>query len=127
MAPTAHLDTHVALWLHDSVVEKLSSRQRELIETCNLSISEFVRLEMQFLYEIGRIKTTPDHIVAHLAAHADVTLSTCSLHALMNEAIKVHWTRDPFDRLIVANALAEKVTLITLDRVILKNCHCAVG
>ena len=126
MASTAHLDTHVAIWLHDSEVERLTSRQKELIETSDLYISEFVRLEMQYIHEIGRIKITPDRIISHLSAHADVILSPCPLHILMNEAIKIRWTRDPFDRLITANAVAEKALLITLDEFILKNYRLAV-
>jgi PIN domain nuclease of toxin-antitoxin system len=127
MASTAHLDTHVAVWLHDARIEKLSDRQREVIEESQLHISEFVRLELQYLYEIGRLKVKPADIVSHLAAHAGVVLSACPLHVLMNEAMKVTWTRDPFDRLIVANALVEKASLVTLDGTILKHCRLAVG
>jgi len=107
-------------------VEKLTPRQRELIETRDLCISEFVRLELQYLYEIERIGIPPQRIIAHLAAHAEVTLSTCPIHAIIDEAVNVRWTRDPFDRLIVANAQAEKVQLITLDATILKHCRLAV-
>jgi acetylornithine deacetylase/succinyl-diaminopimelate desuccinylase-like protein len=36
------------------------------------------------------------------------------------------WTRDPFDRLIVANAMADGATLITADRVILRHFDQAI-
>jgi len=127
MATAAHLDTHIALWLYDVTLDRLSSRQKDSIENCDLRISEFVRLEMQYLHEIGRIKISPDRILAHLAAHADVSLSICPLHSIMEEAMKLRWTRDPFDRMIVANAQAEKAKLITCDDVILKNCRLAIG
>lgn len=127
MATPAHLDTHIALWLHDVKLEKLSSRQKDLIESSDLCISEFVRLEMHYLHEIGRIKIAPDRIIANLAAHAEVAISTCPLKTLINEATKLHWTRDPFDRLIVANAQTEKAMLITHDEVILKHCRLAIG
>lgn len=107
-------------------MDRLSSRQRGLIETCDLRISEFVRLEMQYLYEIGRIRIVPSRILAHLAVHAEVALSACPLHIVMDEAMKLAWTRDPFDRMIVANALAEKAKLITCDEVILKHCRMAI-
>ena len=32
------------------------------------------------------------------------------------------WPRDPFDRLIVAHALASRATLLTADETILGNC-----
>lgn len=127
MATPAHLDTHIVLWLHDVKLERLSSRQKDLIESCDLCISEFVRFELQYLHEIGRIRIAPDRIIANLAAHAEVIISTCALKVLINEAMKLHWTRDPFDRLIVANAQAEKAALITHDEVILKHCRLAIG
>ena len=92
MAAAAHLDTHIALWLHDLTLDRLSSRQRNLIETCELRLSEFVRLEMQYLHGIGRIKIAPASILAHLNAHAEVSLSACSLHRIMDEAMKFGWT-----------------------------------
>jgi PIN domain nuclease of toxin-antitoxin system len=127
MAAVAHLDTHIALWLYDVRLDRLSSRQRDLIETCDLRVSEFVRLEMQYLHEIGRIKIAPARILAHLAAHAEVALSACPLHIILDEAMKLSWTRDPFDRMIVSNTLAEKARLITCDEVILKHCRLAIG
>jgi PIN domain nuclease of toxin-antitoxin system len=33
-------------------------------------------------------------------------------------AVDMHWTRDPFDRLISAHALAAKAPLVTKDRTI---------
>lgn len=127
MATKAHLDTHIALWLHDTLEDKFSSSQINCIETCDLFISEFVRLELYYLHEIGRIRIKPPSILSHLAAHAEVTLSSCPLHVLMNEAVKYTWTRDPFDRLITANASVEKAVLLTRDERILTHCHLAVG
>jgi len=127
MAAAAHLDTHIALWLYDLTLDRLSPQQQDLIETCELRVSEFVRLEMQYLHEIGRIKIAPASILAHLNAHAEVSLSACPLHIIMDEAMKLGWTRDPFDRMIVANAQAEKAKLITCDEIILKHCRLAIG
>lgn len=127
MASSAHLDTHVAVRLHDSITQRPSQRQKDLVESRDLCISEFVRLEMQYLYEIGKITIAPQRIIAHPAAHADVVVSTCPLSAIMDEVVGIRWARDPFDRLITANALAEKAELITRDRYILENSRLAVG
>jgi PIN domain nuclease of toxin-antitoxin system len=127
MATAAYLDTHIALWLYDATLDRISFQQRDLIETCDLRVSEFVRLEMQYLHEIGRIKITPARILSHLAAHAEVSLSGCQLRVIIDEAMKLGWTRDPFDRMIVANAQAEKCRLITCDENILKHCRLAIG
>ena len=127
MAPAAHLDTHIVLWLHDALIEKLSPRQISLIEKSRLVISEFVRLELHYLHEIGRISMKPEMILAHLAAHAETAASRSPVKTIMDEAVKIQWTRDPFDRLITANAIAEKATLLTRDETILAHCKSAIG
>jgi hypothetical protein len=40
--------------------------------------------------------------------------------------MKMHWTRDPFDRLIAVNTQAGKALFVTRDKVILKNGRIAV-
>lgn len=127
VASEAHLDTHIALWLYDALIEKLSPAQVSLIENSRLFISEFARLELHYLYETGRISVKPAVILPHLTAHAEVTVSSCPLNIIMDEAVKMRWTRDPFDRLITANALAEKAILLTRDETILAHCRSAVG
>ena len=127
MAATAHLDTHIALWLYDALFDKISAAQKKLIESSSLFISEFLRLELHYLHEIGRIGVKPDTIISHLSAYADILVSTCPLHDLMNEAVKITWTRDPFDRLITANAQAEKALLLSQDTIILNHYLHAVG
>ncbi len=44
----------------------------------------------------------------------------------MEHSLKEGWTRDPFDRLIVANAKAANASLVTKDERILKNYSRAV-
>jgi hypothetical protein len=74
MAAAAHLDAHIVLWLYDLMLDRISSRQRDIIGTCELRVSEFVHLEMQCLHEIGRIRIAPASILAHLNAQAEVSL-----------------------------------------------------
>jgi PIN domain nuclease of toxin-antitoxin system len=42
---------------------------------------------------------------------ADVSLAT-----LVQAAVDLDWTRDPFDRMIAAHAIVENVPLVTADR-----------
>jgi PIN domain nuclease of toxin-antitoxin system len=44
-----------------------------------------------------------------------------SFAKLVDTAVDLTWTRDPFDRLIAAHAIAADVPLITADRTILAN------
>jgi PIN domain nuclease of toxin-antitoxin system len=52
-----YLDTHAVVWLYDDTDKKFSNKAKEEIRNNDLSISQMVRLELQYLYEIGRIKT----------------------------------------------------------------------
>ncbi|MCP4050255.1 MAG: type II toxin-antitoxin system VapC family toxin [bacterium] len=49
------LDTHIVVWLYEGLVGKLTEKSKDAIENNDLYISQFVRLEMQYLYEIKRI------------------------------------------------------------------------
>jgi len=80
-----------------------------------LRISPMVRLEMQFLKEVGKLKVDPDQILGSLGSDLGVTATSDSLDALVPLAMPLSWTRDPFDRMIVATALLHQAPLITRD------------
>ena len=52
---TAYLDTHVAVWLHAGLIEKLSLEAKRQIEANDLLLSPMVLLEFLYLYERERI------------------------------------------------------------------------
>jgi PIN domain nuclease of toxin-antitoxin system len=90
---------------------------RTAIEEGWLAISPMVELELQFLNEIGRIKIGSAGVLnalAHLPVHIDQT----PFHAVTQAASLQTWTRDPFDRLIVGQAIAAGGWLITADTLI---------
>jgi PIN domain nuclease of toxin-antitoxin system len=70
---------------------------------------------MELLHEIGRIKHSASAVVDTLAT--DLGLRVCDLpfRTVVEYALKENWGRDPFDRLIVANAKAAEAPLITKD------------
>ena len=59
-----YLDTHVVVWLDAGLSEKFSERARKLVNQDDLFISPVVRLELQYLYEIGRVTDDAHSIVA---------------------------------------------------------------
>ena len=116
MASLIYLDTHVAVWLYALGRESLSSTAAEMIEEADdLRISPMARLELHYLYEIGRV-TEPAAVVFD-ALHAALGLELCgaSFGAVIREAERHSWTRDPFDRLIVAQASLHDAALVTKD------------
>ena len=116
-----YLDTHVVVWLYAGNTELLSKTAVEYIEKNDLYISPIVYLELKFLYEISRIKVAPAEILENLSASIGLSVCDKKFFQVINESISLNWTRDPFDRIIVANAIANDAVLITKDIRILEN------
>ena len=82
-------------------------------------ISAIVRLELQYLYEIERVREPAHIITADLADRIGLGICGKDFNAIVSQAIKLTWTRDPFDRVIVANASLNDNILISKDQNIL--------
>jgi len=115
MASIAHCDTHTVLWLYAGEIDRLGKKAAEAIDAYNLMISPMVRLEMQFLNEIGRIKEKPERIVKALATDFGIRVCDDPFELVIEAAESIYWTRDPFDRMIVAQATLARTHLITKD------------
>jgi PIN domain nuclease of toxin-antitoxin system len=111
----AFLDTHAAIFLAAGRVQEFGPASREVIERSALFLSPAVRLELGMLAEIGKLKTEPDHVLGILAADLGLRLSSDRFDAVVAEAVPLTWTRDPFDRLIVATAILHRAPLLTRD------------
>lgn len=108
------------------MAQQLSERARGLIDENSPRISPLAVLELAYLKEIGRAR---DPVAMMLAAlRRDVGLETvdASLAELAQTAVDLTWTRDPFDRLIAAHAIAVGAPLLTADRTIRENLSLAV-
>ena len=121
-----YLDTHVVVWLYAGLSEKFTDRGIDLLENRQLFISPMVQLELQYLKEIQRITVDSALMIETLAY--SIGLQTCqtSFAQIIAESITETWTRDPFDRLIVAQAKTRKAPLLTQDRLILEHYPQAV-
>ena len=111
----AFLDTHAAIFLWEGRGELFGSGSRELLERAVLLASPMVRLEMGFLREVGKLKVEPDQILGALTSDYGVTVTADPMDRLVPLAMPLSWTRDPFDRLLVATALLHEAPLITRD------------
>jgi PIN domain nuclease of toxin-antitoxin system len=112
---TLYLDTHIVVWLVRGERDKLGEAARQAIEECELAVSPAVVLELELLHEIGRLRASALSIVTAMAT--DIGLRVCDLpfRTVVEYALKEKWGRDPFDRLIVANAKAAEAPLVTKD------------
>lgn len=111
-----HLDTHVVVWLHEGNLERFPVSVRRLLDAEPLLVSPMVELELALLHEIGRIAPTPSAVLAELGRTIGLGISELSFALVVTAAASLTWTRDPFDRLICGQAIADGRTLITRDR-----------
>lgn len=123
-----HLDTHVVLWLAAGGLTRFPAPAVDLLESERLAISPMVELELRLLYEVERIGTTPGHILATLFTPDGVTYDDTPFARVAQVAAsdQFAFTRDPFDRVIAAQAAAAGAQLLTRDRSLRKNLDFAV-
>ena len=101
METMIYLDTHVVAWLYAGKRDKLSETAFSLICENDLLISPIVRLELQYLHEIGRTKAVPQDVLSELEQAIGLELCQRPFTAIIHKAESFTWTRDPFDRIIV--------------------------
>jgi len=117
------LDTHAALWLFNEH-EKLSSNARQSIldETNELYISIISAWEVAIKTSIGKLGDFRGGVKAFLSS---VNNSPMTLLPVTSEQVVLVETlpfihRDPFDRLLIASAISENMSIVTIDENIQK-------
>lgn len=114
------LDTHVLIWL-DLEPEKLSpSAKKILADTENMLFLSVVSVwEMQIKSQIGKLshsKALSEVIQEQRKINRIQILSVELPHVLKVGELPLHH-RDPFDRLLIAQALVEDMTILSKDAV----------
>lgn len=107
------LDSHVALWwLEDNT--RLGSRCRRAIETADQAFfSAVTPWELGIKRALGKLEM-PEGLTDALVSGGFLPLATSAEHAEVAPALPAHH-RDPFDRMLVAQAQVESLTLATAD------------
>jgi PIN domain nuclease of toxin-antitoxin system len=110
-----YLDTHVVIWLFGGQRHRLSSAATEQIRNEDLLVSPAVVLELQLLHEIKRLRAVALKVIDRLSSEIGLAVCRLPFASVVEHAVKQSWTRDPFDRLIVAQARANDAALVTKD------------
>ncbi len=110
------LDTHILLWWLDDN-RSLSKQARDAIATTDnlIFVSVAVIWEIRIKQAIGKLEITPDFLRI-LKQQGFEVLSITANHAYKVGDLPMHH-RDPFDRMLIAQAMEEGLTIMTHDRV----------
>lgn len=102
----AYLDTHIAILLAGARKNRLTTQALGIIKRANLLLSPMAFLELEFLYEIKRSRLPARDLFEKVAHETGLRLCDLPFATVASAALVEGWTRDPFDRMIVAQAKA---------------------
>lgn len=108
------LDTHVFIWCVDDD-PKLSAAAWSMIETADaVYVSSASLWEVTIKYQLGKLSVEPERLAAAVSPSGFLELPISVRHAVAVARLPaLH--RDPFDRLLLAQAIGEPLHLLTAD------------
>lgn len=108
------LDTQVVLW-ELSGTRAVQGRARQVIEEATeIAFSVVSFAEIGVKAAVGKL-AVPDNLHEHIVGSGLRILGLAPEHGLGVAKLPMHH-RDPFDRLLISQARAEDLTVITADR-----------
>lgn len=108
------LDTHVFLW---TLVDdpRLKSASRQIIQSASeVYVSAASVWEIAIKHRLGKLNADPHQVCAAIEPSGFIELPVNATHAAGMADLPLHH-HDPFDRLLLAQALAEPLRLLTAD------------
>jgi PIN domain nuclease of toxin-antitoxin system len=108
------LDTHILLWVMRDARE-LSAAARDFIERADdVYVSSVSLWESAIKAAMGKLPLAPQALEAGALRAGFIPLPVTWAHALAVDALPM-LHRDPFDRMLVAQAVSEPLQLLTHD------------
>ena len=109
------LDTHALLWWLADDARLAEPARAEIADAANtVCVSAASAWELAIKARLGRL-SMPDDLGQQLLANSIVPMPVEVRHALAVRLLPDHH-RDPFDRLLVAQAKTEGLTIVTADQ-----------
>ncbi|HEX6832058.1 MAG TPA: PIN domain-containing protein [Rudaea sp.] len=109
------LDTHIVVQLYEGRTNGLSAYVKRELDRGAALISPTVVFELEMLHEIQRIRPNAADIVRAVGEDLGIRIAAEPFADIVDEALGFSFTRDPFDRLIVAHAALREAPLVTFD------------
>lgn len=108
------LDTQIYLWVLDDS-PRLSQRARTAILAAEqVLVSAATIWEAAIKNALGKLRVDPARLVEEIALSGFIELPILARHAAVVSNLPMHH-KDPFDRLLIAQALSEPARLLTAD------------
>ena len=108
------LDTHAALWFVSGDERISQAAHRHLIDRSNVVLlSAVVVLEISIKRSLGKLRVSDEYLDLLLGAGVQA-LPLSIAHAAAVEQLPWHH-RDPFDRMVIAQAAVEGAAVVTRD------------
>lgn len=111
------LDTHIFLWAIEASPSLKAPARRAIDSADQVYVSAASVWEIAIKSRLGKVEADPDDILAAIDQSGFLELPVRSVHAAAVSRLALHH-RDPFDRLLVAQAVTEPLRLLTADAVL---------
>jgi len=95
MENVVYLDTHVVIWLYSGNLELIPRSVQTILNLNDLLISPIVKLELEYLFEIKRIKRRASIILSALKSEIGLKIYDVTFDRVIENALNQKWTRDP--------------------------------
>jgi PIN domain nuclease of toxin-antitoxin system len=109
------LDTHVFLWAVSGSASLSRGARDTIVAAEAVYVSAASIWEIAIKARLGKIEGDCQELLGAIDASGFVELAVTGRHAAALATLALHHT-DPFDRLLVAQALTEPLQLLTADR-----------
>lgn len=108
------IDTHVVLWLMQSDPRLTSTARSLIVNASEVHVSAASIWEISIKWKLGKIEEHPGLVMDHLDAAGLKPLPVTQDDALATAELPL-LHRDPFDRLLIAQAIRAPMNFLTAD------------
>lgn len=116
------LDTNILLWVMGDDAMLSSAARRMIEEASTVHVSSVSIWEINIKAALGKLRIDMTEIMPRLAEAGFVPLAVSWDHARAVHDLP-HHHRDPFDRMLVAQAVTEPLRLLTHDGMLARYSH----
>jgi PIN domain nuclease of toxin-antitoxin system len=108
------LDTHILYWWLYETARLPDAANDLLAEASQIFVSSATIWEIAIKVRLGRLNANVDEIIDQVSVRDLHPLPVTFAHAKRVANLELHH-KDPFDRLLIAQALSEPLHLVTVD------------